>query len=66
MRKVPYNITEDSIVVIWDNKPHTIRKDNANFRALRSALFEGRYDEVEQYLDIKKAVESFVDGSVEV
>jgi len=66
MKKVPYNITEDSIVVIWDNKPHTIRKDNANFRALRNALFEGRYDEVEQYLDIKKAVENFVDGSVEV
>ena len=66
MRKVPYNITEDSIVVVWDEKPYTIRKDNANFRALRSALFEGRYDEVEQYLDIKKAVENFVDGSVEV
>jgi hypothetical protein len=66
MKKVPYNITEDSIVVVWDEKPYTIRKDNANFRALRSALFEGRYDDVEQYLDIKKAVESFVDGSVEV
>ena len=66
MRKVPYNITEDSIVVVWNEKPYTIRKDNANFRALRSALFEGRYDEVEQYLDIKKAVENFVDGSVEV
>jgi hypothetical protein len=66
MKKVPYNITEDSIVVVWDEKPYTIRKDNANFRALRSALFEGRYDEVEQYLDIKKAVENFVDGSVEV
>ena len=66
MKKVPYNITEDSIVVVWDEKPYTIRKDNANFRALRSALFEGRYDDVEQYLDIKKAVENFVDGSVEV
>tara|TARA_B110000495_G_scaffold91529_1_gene79046 strand:- start:1153 stop:2238 length:1086 start_codon:yes stop_codon:yes gene_type:complete len=66
MKKVPYNITEDSIVVVWDERPYTIRKDNANFRALRSALFEGNYDDVEQYLDIKKAVENFVDGAVEV
>ena len=33
---------------------------------LRKAIFEARYDDVPQYLDIAKAVEDFVEGDVEV
>lgn len=64
--KLAYNLSEDSITIFFDGKPHTIRKDNANFSALRSAIFEGRYDDVPELLDIKKAVEDFVEGDVEV
>ena len=65
-KKVPYNLSEDSIVVFWEGKPHSVRKDNANFSSLRNALFEGRYEDVGQYLDIAKAVEDFVEGEIEV
>ena len=64
--KLAYNLSEDSITIYYDGKPHTIRKDNANFSALRSALFEARYEDVPELLDIEKAVEDFVEGEVEV
>ena len=66
MEKVPYNLSEDSITIFWDGKPYTIRKDNANFSQVRQALLDARYEDIEQYLDIKKAVENFVEGDIEV
>ena len=66
MEKLPYNLSEDSITVFWEGKPYTVRKDNANFHQLRNALFDGRYEDVGQYLDLKTAIEDFVDGDVEI
>lgn len=66
MSKIPYTLSEDSICVFWEGKPYTIRKDNSNYNPLRKALFDARYEDVGQYLDIKKAVEDFVDGDVEI
>lgn len=65
-KKVAYTLSEDSICVLWEGKPYSVRKDNANFLPLRNALFEARYEDVGQYLDIAKAVEDFVEGEVEV
>jgi len=66
MTKVPYTMSEESITCIWEGKPYSVRKDNANFALLRQALFDADYDKVGEYLDIKKAVEDFVDGEVEI
>jgi hypothetical protein len=66
MKKLPYNISQDSITIFWEGKPHTIRKDNANFSQVKQALLDARYDDVGQYLDISKAVENFVEGDIEV
>lgn len=66
MKKVPYTMSEESITCIWEGKPYSVRKDNANFAMLRQALFDADYDKVGEYLDIKKAVEDFVDGEVEI
>ena len=66
MKKVPYTLSEDSITIVWEGKPYTIRKDNANFSEVRRALFEARYEDVGVLLYLKKAVEDFVDGEVEV
>jgi len=65
-KKVPYTLSEDSICVFWEGKPYTIRKDNANYEPLRKALFDARYEDVGQYLDLKQAIEDFVDGDVEI
>ena len=66
MKKVPYTLSENSITVFWEGKPYTVRKDNANFQGLRQALFDARYDEVGDFLDITKAIENFVEGEIEV
>jgi len=64
--KIPYNISEDSITIFYDGKPHTIRKDNMNFALARKALLEARYDDVVGFLDVTSAVENFVQGDIEV
>ena len=66
MNKVPYTLSENSITVFWEGKPYSVRSDNANFQGLRQALFDARYDEVGDFLDIAKAVENFVEGEIEV
>ena len=66
MEKLPYNLSEDSITVFWEGKPYTVRNDNANYQPLRNALFDGRYEDVGQYLDLKTAIQDFVDGDVEI
>ena len=59
-------MSEDSITIFWEGKPYTIRKDNANFSAVKQALLDARYEDVGSLLDIAKAVEDFVEGDVEV
>ena len=66
MEKPAYNLSEDSVTVFWEGKPYTVRKDNANFQNVRQALLDARYEDVGQYLDIKKSVENFIEGDVEV
>jgi len=59
-------MSEDSITILWDGKPYSVRKDNANFTLVRQALLDARYEDVGKLLDIKGAIEDFVEGDVEV
>ena len=66
MNQVPYIISENSLTIFWDGKPYTLRKENANFQIAKKALIEARYDDLGDLLDIKKSVENFVQGDIEV
>lgn len=66
MREVPYIFNENSVTIFWDGKPYTIRKDHANYHNVEQAIIDGRYDELEEHLDIARAVENFVEGDIEV
>ena len=66
MNKVPYIISENSLTIFWDGKPYTLRKENANFQLAKKALIEARYDDLGDLLDIRKSVENFVQGDIEV
>jgi hypothetical protein len=66
MKKVPYTLSENSVTIFWDGKPYTLRKDNPNFNAVRTAIFDARYDDLGDLLDIRKSVENFVEGDIEV
>jgi len=66
MEKVPYTLSENSLTVFWEGKPYTLRKDHVNFNLAKQAIFEARYEDLGDLLDITKAVEDFVEGEIEV
>ena len=66
MKKVPYTLSENSVTIFWDGKPYTLRSDHPNFQLVRKALFDARYDDLGDLIDIKKSVENFVEGDIEV
>ena len=66
MKQVPYITSENSLTIFWDGKPCTLRKENANFELAKKALLEARYDDLGDLLDIKKSIENFVQGDIEV
>lgn len=66
MKKVPYTLSENSLTIFWEGKPYTLRKDHVNFNLAKQAIFEARYEDLGDLLDIAKAVEDFVEGEIEV
>ena len=66
MNKVPYILSENSITIFWEGKPYTLRKDHVNFNLAKQAIFEARYEDLGDLLDIAKAVEDFIEGDIEV
>jgi hypothetical protein len=66
MKKVPYTLSENSLTIFWEGKPYTLRKDHVNFKLAKQAIFEARYEDLGDLLDIAKAVEDFVEGEIEV
>lgn len=66
MKQVPYITSENSLTIFWEGKPYTLRKGNANFELAKKALLEARYDDLGDLLDIKKSIENFVQGDIEV
>ena len=66
MKQVPYITSENSLTIFWDGKPYTLRKENANFELAKKALLEARYDDLGDLLDIKKSIENFVEGDIEI
>ena len=55
MKKVPYTLSENSVTIFWDGKPYTLRSDHPNFQLVRKALFDARYDDLGDLIDIKKS-----------
>jgi hypothetical protein len=66
MKKVPYTLSENSLTIFWDGKPYTLRKDHPNFTLARKAIYDARYEDLGDLIDIKKSVENFVEGDIEV
>ena len=62
MKKVPYTLSESSLTIFWDGKPYTLRSDHPNFVLARQAIFDARYEDLGDLIDIKKSVENFIEG----
>ena len=63
---VPYILSENSLTIFVEGKPHTLRKDHANFNVARKAILDGETDRLADLVDVERAVEDFVQGDIEV
>ncbi len=66
MKQVPYNLSDNSLTIFWDGKPHTLRSDHPNFKEAKKAILDARYEDLGDLIDIVKSVENFVEGDIEV
>lgn len=66
MNKAPYTLSENSLTIFWEGKPYTLRNDHPNFNLAKKAIFDARYDDLGDLLDITKSIENFVEGDIEV
>ena len=62
-----YIITDETITAVINGKSYTIRRDHANAKMVINAIAEGRAEgDVEQLMDITKALDAYLGNSVEV
>lgn len=62
----PYLITGNAVVVVINNKQHTLSKGNIGFEALIDAIKEGRWEDVPSLASPVTAVRKFSNGLVDV
>jgi predicted transcriptional regulator len=65
MNPIPYIIQGKNIVVIVDNKPHTITETNIGYSALKDAIREGKWELVPDLISPTKVISKFVKGHLE-
>lgn len=59
MTKPPYTLTNESITVVWNGVPHTVKEGAPNFKALRDAIALEEWDKIEDNLSVKRSIESW-------
>ena len=64
--QVPYILSENSLTIFFEGKPHTLRKDHPNFNLARKAILDGETEKLADLVDVQRAVEDFVQGDIEV
>ena len=63
MKNPPYTLTNDSVTIIWGGKSHTVKKGAPNFIALRNAVMNEDWDNVEPNLTARKSVLNWAKGN---
>ena len=68
MTAIPYILTEESVAVVVDGQAHTMASTNPAFTEVRKELFQDEHDveRITNLFDLSKAVEDYVQGSMEV
>lgn len=63
---LPYHITDHSITVAINGIPETVYSDHPNFALVRKAIQKEQWDRLADLFDIKKIVNTFSDGEIEI
>ena len=62
----PFLIQGDNVVVVIDNKPHTINKTHITYQKVVDAIKAGDWDAVKESIEPKKIVLNYGKGNVEI
>ncbi len=62
----PFLIQGNNLVVVIDNKPHTINKTHISYQKVVDAIKSGEWETVREVIDPKKVVINYGKGNVEV
>jgi hypothetical protein len=65
-KSMKYMMTNDSITVVWDGRPVTVKKGAPNFGVLREAILAEDWDEVPLCLTVDTALERWAKGKFKV
>src|SRR6266550_6957990 len=57
-----FTMTNDSIVVIYQGKSHTVAKNQPQFTGLKKAIIEENWDDVPNHLTIAKSLNTWAKG----
>jgi len=66
MSRIPYTMTDNSISIIFKGRSHVIQSTQPNFAALKSALQDERWGDVEANLSVAKALTAWAEGEFTV
>ena len=66
MKAYPYLIQGTNIVVVIDNKPHTISKTHITYEKVKEAIKAGKWDTIKEIIEPKKVVLNFGQGNVRI
>ena len=58
----PFTLTQDSVTVIVNGKPHTVQKGAPNFLALRTAILNENWEAVPKNLTVVKSIREWAKG----
>lgn len=65
-QELKYTATNESVTVLWQGKPVTVKRGSANFEGLKKACMQGNWDEVPHHLKSDSSVERWAKGKFKV
>jgi hypothetical protein len=63
---MPYQITNDTVMVVVNGEAHEVDSSQPNYEALRAAVLEGRWADVPKHLTVAQAITDWTFGSFTV
>jgi hypothetical protein len=57
-----YTLTNESVTVIFDGKPHVVQEGSPHYKALRKAILEEDWDKVPEHLTVAKSLKEWAQG----
>jgi hypothetical protein len=62
----PYSISENTISILWDGKPHIVSSSSPNFSSLKQAILDGNWQDIPSCLDTATHFETITEGQVKL